>query len=140
MDNKNLIIGSIAIIVVTLFALVIFLPKDKNVSTASNIKLDEVEVFKHVEKTSDADGYYSPCSLSTEDLVKVRNEFDKIYDVRDSDVVYEQRINGDYKVVVGDEYVAFDKNNNGIMYLGTINALFKVDSTMYDIVIKSCER
>lgn len=140
MDNKNLIIGSIAIIVVTLFALVLFLPKNKNISSSSNISLDDVAVYRHIEKTADTAGYYEPCSLSTEDLVKVRNEFAKIYDVRDSDVVYEQTINGDYKVVVGDEYIAFDKNNNGVMYLGTVNALFKVDSTMYDIVIKSCER
>jgi hypothetical protein len=75
-DNKNLIMASVAIIGVVLAALIIFLPKDGK--KVENIKLENVKVYKHHDKTENKEGYYSEHHLSTGDVVKVRSGFDKI--------------------------------------------------------------
>ncbi len=136
MDSKNLIMGSIAIIVVVILGVLIFLPK--NGANAVSVDLSDVEVFVHKEKTEETEGYYYPCSLSTEDLIKVKNEFTKAYKVNEESIVTGKSINGDYKVVVGEKFIAFDKENEGIMYLGSLNNLYSVESGLYNIVIKAC--
>ena len=137
MDSKNLIIGSIAIIAVVIFGLIIFLPK--NGANSVKIDLSNVKVYIHKNAEGEEKGYYYPCKLSTEDLLRVKNEFNKIYNVKEEDLVSGKAINGDYKVMLDDEYIAFDKENDGIMYLGTLNKLFKVDTSIYNIVINACK-
>ena len=136
-DNKNLILGSIAIIVVVLVALILFLPKDGR--NESSYALEDVKVYIHHEKTEDKEGYYSECHLSTEDLVKVRNGYNKMSSLSTDDIITNEHINGDYKVQVEDYYIAFDKKHNNVVYLSRFNSLFSFKSDIYDLVIKDCE-
>ena len=136
-DNKNLILGSIAIIVVVLVALILFLPKDGR--NESSYALEDVKVYIHHEKTEDKEGYYSECHLSTEDLVKVRNGYNKMSSLSTDDIITNEHINGDYKVQVEDYYIAFDKKHNNVVYLSRFNSLFSFNSDIYDLVIKDCE-
>lgn len=135
-DNKNLILGSIAIIAVVLVALILFMPKDKNNETKTDI--DNVKVYIHHEKTKEKEGYYSECKLSTEDLIKVRNEFDKLSHMSMDNILVDSKINGDYKVVVEDNYIAFDKKHNNSVYISGFDAMFSFKSELYDIVINRC--
>lgn len=136
-DNKNLILGSIAIIVVVLVALILFLPKDGR--KESSYALEDVKVYIHHEKTEDKEGYYSECHLSTEDLVKVRNGYNKMSSLSTDDIITNEHINGDYKVQIEDYYIAFDKKHNNVVYLSRFNSLFSFKSDIYDLVIKDCE-
>ena len=136
-DNKNLILGSIAIIVVVLVALILFLSKDGR--NESSYALEDVKVYIHHEKTEDKEGYYSECHLSTEDLVKVRNGYNKMSSLSTDDIITNEHINGDYKVQIEDYYIAFDKKHNNVVYLSRFNSLFSFKSDIYDLVIKDCE-
>ena len=132
-DNKNLIMASVAIIGVVLAALIIFLPKDGK--KVENIKLENVKVYKHHDKTENKEGYYSECHLSTEDVVKVRNGFNKIIELGKDNLVSGKHINGDYKVIIEDKFIAFDKDHNNIVYFGNANVLFKYKSEIYDLIV-----
>ena len=135
-DNKNLILGSIAIIVVVLVALILFLPKDGR--NEAKTEIDNVKVYIHHEKTEDKEGYYSECKLSTEDLVKVRNDYDKMHLISMDNLVTNKSINGDYKVVVDDSFIAFDKEHDNTFYLSGNDSLYTYKSDIYDLIIKDC--
>lgn len=135
-DNKNLILGSIAIIAVVLVALILFFPRNEVEQTTN--KLDDIKVLVHHEKTDEKEGYYSECNISTENLVKVRNEYDKAIKLTFDASASGVRINGDYKVMVGEDYVAFDKEHNNKIYISDANMMFNFKSTIYDIVINTC--
>ena len=138
MDNKNVILGSVAIIGVILFALVLFAPKGKE-SQAIKIDTSKIKVYKHVEKTETKAGYYTECKLATDDLVTVKHEFDKAYELDDDYIMETKKINGDYKVIIDNKYLAFDKENNNVLYLNVNNHLYYFESKMYDTVIEACE-
>lgn len=137
-DNKNLILGSIAIIAVVLVALILFLPKDGKNET--EIKIDDVKVYIHHEKTEEVEGYYSECVIPTEDLVKIRNEYNKISQLGNDNIASKKNINGDYKVAVGEYYIAFDKKHDNTVYYNKSNALFEYKSDIYDSIVKYCEK
>ena len=137
LDNKNLILGSIAVIAVVIVAIVLFFPKNEMAQTDN--KLEDVKVYIHHEKTKETQGYYSECNLSTEDLVKVRNAYNKINKINEESLVTGVSINGDYKVIVNDKFIAFDKKHNNQVYYNDINGIFNYKSDIYDIVIKACE-
>ncbi len=136
-DNKNLILGSIAIIVVVIVAVVLFLPK----GDANNVKTSivDVNIYIHHDKTEDTEGYYSKCKVSTEDLVKIRNAYEERKNFTEDNRVTSMSINGDYKVIVGNNYMAFDKESNNIVYDSEYNSLFEFKSNIYDLVIKACQ-
>ena len=138
MDNKNLIMGSVAIIVVVLFSIILFMPKGKS---AQAIKLDtsKVKIYRHIEATKDEKGYYTECKVDTETLVKINEQFNKAYKINSDNFLTEKAINGDYKVVVDTDYLAFDKENNNMIYLGKYNKIYGFESTIYDLVINSCK-
>ena len=135
-DNKNLILGSVAIIAVVLAALIMFLPKDGKNEVKTG--LDKVKVYIHHDKTEDKEGYYSECKLSTEDLAKVRNAFESIYELSEDTMLRNKQINGDYRVQIDDKFIAFDKEHNNIVYVSKYNALFNYESDFYDLVVKNC--
>ncbi len=138
MDNKNVILGSIAIITVVIFALILLFPKGKE-AYAEKIDVSKVKVYKHIEKTDDKDGYYTLCNLDTEDVVKVNNFYKNVSKLDDDRIQSNGRINGDYKIVIDDNFIAFDKDNSNVLFNSAKNKLYYYESTIYDIVIKSCE-
>ena len=137
MDNKNLIMGSVALLIVVFIAIILFLPKGSQ-SEVNKIDTSSIKVFKHIEKTKEADGYYQTCDVATDDLVKIYKEFYKAYDLDEENQVSGKSINGDYKVTIDDKYLAFDGNNN-IVYLSSINKLYSFESDIYSIVSKVCD-
>lgn len=139
MDNKNVILGSVAILVVVVFALVLFAPKGKE-SQAVKVDTSNIKVYKHIEKTEEQDGYYTECKLATDALLTVKNEFEKAQKLEeDKNVSEDNKINGDYKVVIDDKFLAFDKENNNVIYLKEKNSLYKFESKIYNVVINACE-
>ncbi len=137
MDNKNLIMGSVALLIVVFIAIILFLPKGSQ-SEVNKIDTSSIKVFKHIEKTEETDGYYQTCDVATDDLVKIYKEFYKAYDLDEENQVSGKSINGDYKVTIDDKYLAFDGNNN-IVYLSSINKLYSFESDIYSIVSKVCD-
>ena len=137
MDNKNVILGSVAILFVVLFALVLFAPKG-NEAQAVKVDTSKIKVYKHIEKTEKEDGYYSQCKLATDDTITVNREFEKAYSLTDENISNKKSINGDYKVVVDDKFLAFDKDSD-VIYVGEKNKLYTFESKMYDIIAKACE-
>ena len=137
MDNKNVILGSVAILFVVLFALILFAPKGKE---AQAIKVDtsKIKVYKHIEKTEKEDGYYSQCKLDTDELVLVNKEFERAYSLTEENITNKKSINGDYKVVVDDKFLAFDKDSD-VIYVGEKNKIYSFESKIYDIIDKACE-
>jgi len=139
MDNKNLIIGSIALIIVIIVGVLIFAPKGEQKDYVTE-DLDEVKVYIHHEKTDDEDGYYSACSVDTENLLKIKNEFDKALKLEDSALSETSSINGEYKVIVDDdEFIAFDNDDSNTIYISTKNDLYTFESDIYDLVVNTCK-
>ena len=137
MDNKNLIMGSVALLVVVFIAIILFLPKGSQ-SEVNKVDTSKIKVFKHIEKTEETEGYYQTCNLATDDLLKVYKEFNKVLELDQDDEVSGKSINGDYKVSIDGKYIAFDKNNT-LIYYNEINRLFNFKSDIYSIVAKACE-
>ena len=70
--------------------------------------------------------------------LKVRNDFNKIVKLTDQNLLNGKKINGDYKVIVEDKFIAFDKEHDNSVYIEEYNGIYEFKGNIYDIVIKNC--
>lgn len=128
---------SIAIVVgcIMLLICIIVILAQKNVDKPVNIK-----VYKLYETSVEGEvGYYSECSVDTENLLKIKKEFNRMNVLKDSKIVSGKTIKGSYKVIMDDKYIAFDNNTDNVIYNGSKNRIYNFESEMYEIVMNTCE-
>ena len=130
--NKELKIAIIVgIIMVTICILVIiFYNADK---TNNDIN---VQVYKVNEESKT----YEQCSVPTDLLIQINSEYRRATNLSDNYRVIGQRINGTYKILSGDNYIAFDgEKDKNYVYRGDTKHLYEFDSSVYSLVIEACK-
>lgn len=128
---------SIAIVIgcIMLLICVIAIVAQKNIDKPVNIK-----VYKLHETGVEGEvGYYSECSIDTENILKIKKEFNRLNALNDSNILSGKTIKGSYKVIMDDKYIAFDNNTDNIVYNGSKNRIYNFSSEMYEIVMNTCE-
>lgn len=127
---------AIAIVVgcIMLLVCVIVIVSQKNIDKPVDLK-----VYKLYEKEAEGEvGYYSECSIDTEDILKVKKEFNRMNALKDTNILTGKTIKGSYKVIMDGKEIAFDNSTDNMVYNGSKNRIYSFTSEMYEIIINTC--
>jgi len=134
-EVKIAIVVGLIMLTACLVAFIIYKEKTK-----PTLDLD-LKVYKHV-MTSAKEGTYYECRIETTELAKMNVEFLKIMNLKDSKMLepsIDNTINGDYKVVSGSNYIAFDSNNTkNLVYRNDTTGLYRQETNLYENIEKAC--
>ena len=130
-EVKIAIIVGIIMITICLLAFIYY-------KASTNVEEINIKVYKNYT-TEEGRAYYE-CSISTEDLLTVNNEYKRITNLRNTTSITGGSIKGTYMISTGDEYIAFDAEDNNYVYVlaNGKQAIYDISSTAYDIVKKAC--
>lgn len=132
--NKELkiaLIVGIIMITVCIVSVVIY-------KSNSNVETLDIVVYKLNKDGDDTSDYtYEKCSIATEDLITINKAYQKMLNVGDANKLTGSTIYGNYKIVSGDNFVAFD--DSGIFYNSETGSLYRYSSSVYDTIISACE-
>ena len=136
-ENKEIKIAIVVgIIMVTLCLLIFIVTSSKK--TTNNIVL---KVYKLYDKEGTVDEHeYRSCKVSTDDLIYINQEYKKIQKVTDDSRILGKQINGNYKIIVGDDsnYIAFDALDDPYIYRSDKGAIYEFKTDLYDTIKKIC--
>ena len=108
---------------------------EKQRRTKKNNEID-IQVYKVNEKEK----IYERCSVPTDFLIQINSEYKRAGRLPESKRVIGQKITGLYKIVSGNDYIAFDgEKDKNYIYRGDTKYLYEFDSTMYNLVIEACK-
>lgn len=129
---------TIAIIVAILMIIICFVIYLVNTNTQKETELN-IKAYKLYEvENSENDHAYKECRLSTEDKLSIKKEFKRVASISESKAVVGKTIEGSYKVVIDDNYIAFDNTEDKLVYNGNKNMLFNISTSIYKTVIDAC--
>lgn len=137
-NNKEVKIAIIVAVIMLTICLIIFIFHNAQKEEVINLDL---KVYKLYELGGeDKEDYeYRPCNISTEDLVSINNDFKKIFNLNEDNKEKGKQIKGNYKIVSGENFIAFDAGEENLVYRSDLPAIFKYDTTLYENVAKLCE-
>lgn len=129
----------IAIVVgcIMIITCVLVIAGQRNVSKPVSIKV--YKLYETTNEQKETSYYYSECSLNTDDLLKIKKEFKRSLALNDSKIINGKTIKGSYKVMMDDQFVAFDNKDDNLIYNGSKNKIYNFTSGMYEIVVNTCE-
>lgn len=135
-DNANLEI-KIAIIVAIIMATVILIAVifTKQETATNTVDLHVYKLYS-VEGSED-EHVYRECNITTDDVIKLYAEYRKIKKLPDSYKLTGKTINGDYKIISGNEFIAFDKGGSRV-YRSDTTAIYAFNSTIYQNAVDMC--
>ena len=70
--------------------------------------------------------------------MSIKKEFKRVTSISESKAVAGKTIEGSYKVVIDDNYIAFDNTEDKLVYNGNKNMLFNISTSIYKTVIDAC--
>ena len=124
----------IAIIMATVILVAIIFTKEE---TATNTI--DLHIYKLYEVEGSNDQHvYRECNITTDDVIKLYGEYRKIKNLPDSYKKNGESINGDYKIVSGNDYIAFDAKNEGRVYRSDSTAIYGYNSSIYESAVELC--
>ncbi len=133
-NNKEI---KIAIVVGAIMLTICFVIVVSNMSTKkSNQTATEIKVYKHYDDGETKE--YRECTVTTDELVNINNEFNSIKLLDDEDKFPGTSINGTYRITKNDDFIAFDGDNN-LVYRGDTQALYLYKSDIYEYVANICK-
>ncbi len=128
-EIKIAIIVGVIMITACILAFIYFKSGDNNINQI------DIKVYK----VNEEEKVYEQCQISTDTLIQINNEYKRISRLTDSSRVKGQSITGTYKVVSGDNFIAFDLNEDkNYIYRGDTQYLYEFDSDLYNIVASAC--
>lgn len=129
--NKELKIAAIVgIIMITICIVTIIFYKADKTNNEINIQVYKVN---QEEKT------YEQCNIPTDTIIQINSEYRRASKLSENQRVIGKQITGLYKVVSGENYIAFDgEKDKYYIYRGDTKYLYEFDSTLYDLVKKAC--
>lgn len=135
-ENKEVKIAIIVGIVMLTICLLTFIFYKSSTSKPGTI---DIKVYKLYDKEGTEDEHeYRECTLTTDDIVAINTEYRKASRLSENDQAKGQ-INGNYKIVSGSDYIAFDGDDSNLVYRGSSKRLYNFDSSIYEYVKKVCE-
>ena len=109
------------------------------VLTKQHAKKNEVvdlKVYKHIENEQQRG--YVECIITTEELSKINKEMKKVENLNDSTLL-RGTIEGNYKIVIGDNFYAFDKVDDNFIFRSSDKELHAFEGETFEIVVNRCE-
>jgi hypothetical protein len=100
----------------------------------------DLHIYKHLGDTDKNTGRYYECIIATDELPKINNDFKRIMNLKDGSKVqsFEANIDGDYKIVSGTNFIAFDANGSYYVYRSDTTAVYNYPTGMYEDVASAC--
>jgi len=123
-------VGGIMLLICTIIILV----QNREVKE-SNVNVKVLKLYKPTENIDDA--VYRECHISTEDAIKVNKEFKRAVALNKNKSINKQ-IEGAYKIIIDDDYIAFDNQTDNIVYNEKGHNLYEFKSDLYEIIINAC--
>ncbi len=135
--NKEVKIAIIVGMIMITICLVFFIMKKESTKT-ENLNL---RVYKLYELSGDSEKKYEyrECSIDTDTLISLTSGYRKAFKLTDKNRVVGEKIKGNYKIVNGDDYIAFDGGESIYVYRSNTKYLYEMNSTIYSIVEESCK-
>lgn len=134
MKNNNEIKIAIAVAAIMLTICFVIVMSNKSTKSTQN-EINNLKVYKHYDDGTTKE--YRECSVSTNDLITINNEFKKIKVLDEDKKRPGSTINGTYKIVRGTDFIAFD-GNNYLVYRGDTEATYLYQSDLYSLVAELC--
>ncbi len=134
MDTKKQINIAICVFcIMVLICVIVYITQTRE----ENVEDLNIVVYKYDEETET----YYPCGLSTEDALTIKKEIQKAKLLTEKEQAEATQINGNYKIMYGEndnDFVAFDNDEDNILYVGKQARLYSFSSKMYNIAINTC--
>lgn len=133
--NKEVKIAISAGIIMITICLLIFI-FFKSETKVENLDL---KVYKLYEKQNDNTKHeYRECKITTDDLIKISKEYKRVKGLSDNDQVIGKKIMGNYKIISGEDYIAFDAEKEDYVYRSDTKRLYTFNSTIYEYIKNIC--
>lgn len=134
-NNKEVKIAIIVGAIMLTVCLIVFIFYQAAKEETINVDL---KVYKLYELDGEEEYEYRQCDITTEDLISINNDYKKILNLNENDKLIGKQIKGNYKIVSGNEYIAFDADENNLVYRSDLPAIFKYDTSLYETVSNLC--
>lgn len=135
-ENKEVKIAIVVGIIMITICLLAFIFYKSGESKTNTI---DIKIFKLYDKEGTEDEHeYRECSLTTDERITINSEYRKASKLSDSKKTKGQ-IKGNYKIMSGENYIAFDGDDSNLVYRSDSKGLYSFDSSIYEYVKKVCE-
>lgn len=134
-NNKEVKIAIIVgIIMITICLLAVIISK-------SNNKLEEINLKVYKNYTTEKGREYRECTITTDELISIKREYNRATNISEEKQLAGQSITGIYMIKDGEEYIAFDADDTKRVYVlaNGRQAIYSLESSMYETVKKACE-
>ena len=134
-NNKEVKIAIIVgIIMITICLLAVIISK-------SNNKLEEINLKVYKNYTTEKGREYRECTITTDELISIKREYNRATNISEEKQLAGQSITGIYMIKDGEEYIAFDADDTKRVYVlaNGHQAIYSLESSMYETVKKACE-
>lgn len=109
-------------------------------SAENNVEEINLGVYKLYEiEGKEGEHEYRKCRITTDELIYINKEYKKAFKLNEDDRVIGKQITGNYKLLVGDDYIAFDADDNTYVYRSDTKYLYEFNSDVQEYVKKTCE-
>ena len=134
--NKEVKIAIIVGILMITICLIIFI----FYRAEANVETLNLKVYKlyDIEGTED-EHEYRECNTTADDIIMLSKEYKRSQNLTENKQVIGKQINGNYKVIYDDEYIAFDANGTNYIYRSDTERLYNFNSKIYDYVTEICK-
>lgn len=131
--NREIKIAIIVGIIMLTVCLVVF------IFSKSDVEVEDMnlQVYKLYEKEDGSGNEYRQCHIPTDELVSIYNQYKRAVNLKEDKQIKGQ-INGNYKLISGENFIAFDAEQYDYVYRSDTQQLYSFNSTIYDLVKEAC--
>ena len=134
-NNEIKIAIGVGVIMLTAILIAIIYSKQEVATNSIDLK-----IYKLYEVEGKKDQHvYRECHVTTDDVIELYKEYRKIAKLSKDDIVKGEGITGNYKIINGDDYIAFDGNSNRV-YRSDSASLYAFNSSIYKDVVELCTK
>ncbi len=108
--------------------------------TRSGVEVEDMnlKVYKLHQKENGEGNEYRQCKIPTDQLVPIYKQYKRAAKLTEKSQVTGQQINGDYKLISGDNFIALDEEGYNLIYRSDTSRLYSFNSIIYDLVVEAC--
>lgn len=141
-ENKEVKIALIVGMIMATICLLTFIIYKSNQTKPLDTN---VRIFKLYEKSDASENMsyqdrheFHECVVGTEDAIKISKEYQKISKISKSQQVVGVTIMGNYRVQLGDSYIAFDGEDNNYIFKGDGEYIIDYKTDLFNYVKQVC--
>ena len=143
--NKELIIAICVGIIMVAFCLFMVFGKGLMKLDTSNLKVYKLNEIPGVdledETIPDEEKYvYTECSVAPQDKEFILKQFNTVIAFKIEQTKAGANIKGNYKIVNGEDFIAFDGSETHEIYSSKTNRVHSYNNEIYEKVINACKQ